>query len=92
MTTGAKYSNSGQVLRVQPVPPESASRQDVVTLALAGIVGTLANGFLLMVALGAAHRVWPQVPAAGYLDSVLMCFGLSAVGSMVRGSRRWWFR
>lgn len=90
--TGPNVKLPGQVLRVQPVAPESASKQDAVTVALAGIVGALLNGFLLMAALGAAHRVWPQVPAVGYLDSVLLCFGLSAVGSMVRGSRRWWFR
>lgn len=57
----------------------------VFALAFGLIFGTLVNGWLLMLALGAVHNdVFPQVPALGLWQSLVLAFALSVVGSFFK--------
>lgn len=87
-----RKSVDADVLKVQPVAPERQSWAGNFADFFAGIVVTFISAFFVMVGFGAAHELWPQVPAAGYWTSFLLCLGLSSVGATLRGSRRWWSR
>lgn len=59
-----------QIVRKKPEPGEAF---------LVAMVLIFGFSMLLMVGFRAAHNVWPGVPAAGYLDSLGLVLGMSAV-------------
>jgi hypothetical protein len=44
---------------------------------------------LLMVGFRAAHNLWPGVPAAGFLDSLGLVLGMSAISFALGPNSRW---
>lgn len=60
---------------------------NMLTVAFAlpiSAVVLLWTAWWLMLGLGAAHDVWPQVPALGYWTTYLIAAGLSSMSAVLR--------
>jgi len=78
---------AGTILRVQPVAPEKRPVEEVWHGLVVALACLPVNALMLMLGLGAAHSLWPDVPAAGYWTSMLLFLGIRTVSLTVRPAR-----
>lgn len=70
-------------LQIQCVP-RKVEPAEAFFVSLANM---LLAGLLLMWGLRAAHFAYPQIPAAGYVDSCFVILGLNALGAALGWAR-----
>lgn len=70
--------------------PDSDSLELVEKIAIALIVMAWVNllsAWLVMLGLGVAHGLWPQIPATGYWATYLMLCALGSLAGAIRGMK-----
>lgn len=74
-------------LRIQPVAPEKRSNEETghliaaVVLAVPGVLAL--TSWLLMLAFGTLHDLFPAVPSVGFWQAVTLILGLHVVANAV---------
>lgn len=78
----------GNVLKVRLIttePPEPLF--DAFLMVALALAFWALDAWMLMFGMAGAHRVWPEIPAAGYWACLLICVGLHGISSRLqRGS------
>lgn len=80
---------------VSPIPvvlhmPRPPAIQGIVARAVYTVLMLAVRTWVVMLALGVAHTVWPQVPALGYWTVLVLILGLSYLTSRDNTwDRRW---
>lgn len=72
------------------MPKDSGVIELIEAIAAALIAMAILNllgAWFVMLGLGVAHDLWPQVPATGYWATYLMLCALGTIASAIRGTR-----